>query len=110
MERAGHVTEIEKITTKKLALFTGRTHPQLAQDIADHLGMELGQVNMVEFANGELKPRYAESVRGSDVFILQSHYGIDGHSVNDSIMGNMMPLERFPLCAIARISPPVFSA
>ena len=90
MERAGHVTEIEKITTKKLALFTGRTHPQLAQDIADHLGMELGQVNMVEFANGELKPRYAESVRGSDVFILQSHYGIDGHSVNDSIMEQLI--------------------
>ena len=66
MERAGHVTEIEKITTKKLALFTGRTHPQLAQDIADHLGMELGQVNMVEFANGELKPRYAESVVGAE--------------------------------------------
>ena len=52
--------------------------------------MELGQVNIVEFANGEIKPRFAESVRGSDVFILQSHYGIDEHSVNDSIMEQLI--------------------
>ena len=84
------MTEIEKITTKKLALFTGRTHPQLAAEIADHLGIVLGKVNLVEFANGEVKPRYAESVRGSDVFILQSHYGIDGRSVNDSIMEQLI--------------------
>ena len=90
MEWGSQVTEIEKIATKKLALFTGRTHPQLAAEISDHLGIVLGKVNLVEFANGEVKPRYAESVRGSDVFILQSHYGIDGRSVNDSIMEQLI--------------------
>ena len=52
--------------------------------------MELGQANIVEFANGEIRPRFAESVRGSDVFILQSHYGIDGRSINDSIMEQLI--------------------
>ncbi|CAN5646275.1 ribose-phosphate diphosphokinase [soil metagenome] len=84
------LTEIEKITTKKLALYSGRTHPELATEIADHLGIELGSPNIIEFANGEVKPRFGESVRGADVFILQSHYGVDGRSVNDSIMEQLI--------------------
>ena len=72
----GHVTEMEKVTTKRLALYSGRTHPALAEEVADHLGMELGDANLVEFANGEIRPRFAESVRGSDVFIMQTHYGM----------------------------------
>ena len=81
---------MEKVTTKKLALYSGRTHPELATDVAGHLGIELGHPNIVEFANGEVRPRFAESVRGNDVFILQSHYGIDGRSVNDSIMEQLI--------------------
>ncbi len=80
----------EKVTTKKLALYSGRTHPELATDVARHLGTELGHANLVEFANGEVRPRFAESVRGADVFIIQSHYGMDGHSVNDSIMEQLI--------------------
>ena len=59
---------MEKVTTKKLALYSGRTHPELATDVAGHLGIELGHPNIVEFANGEVRPRFAESVRGNDVF------------------------------------------
>ena len=81
---------MEKVTTKKLALYSGRTHPELATEVAGHLGIELGHPNIVEFANGELRPRFGESVRGNDVFILQSHYGIDGRSVNDSIMEQLI--------------------
>jgi len=77
---------MEKVTTKKLALYSGRTHPALAEEVARHLGLELGNPNIVEFPNGELRPRFAESVRGADVFIMQTHYGIDGRSINDSIM------------------------
>ena len=66
---------MEKVTTKKLALYSGRTHPELADEVAQHLGIELGHPNIVEFANGEVRPRFAESVRGNDVFILQTHYG-----------------------------------
>jgi ribose-phosphate pyrophosphokinase len=81
---------MEKVTTKKLALYSGRTHPDLAAEVARHLGTELGHPNIVEFANGEVRPRFAESVRGADVFIIQSHYGVDGRSVNDSIMEQLI--------------------
>jgi ribose-phosphate pyrophosphokinase len=81
---------MEKVTTKRLALYAGRTHPALATEIAAHLGIELGHPNIVEFSNGEVRPRFNESVRGSDVFVIQSHYGIDGRSVNDSIMEQLI--------------------
>jgi len=76
----------EKVTTKKLALYSGRTHPDLANEVAEHLKIRLGHPNIVQFANGEIRPRFGESVRGADVFIMQSHYGHNGMSVNDSIM------------------------
>jgi ribose-phosphate pyrophosphokinase len=98
------VTEIEKITTKRLALYTGRTHPDLAVEIADHLGIQLGQANIVQFANGELKPRFAESVRGDDVFIIQSHYGIDDRSVNDSIMEQLIMIDAAYRASAKRIT------
>jgi ribose-phosphate pyrophosphokinase len=87
------VTEIEKITTKRLALFTGRTHPELAAEVAQHLGLTLGDANIVQFANGEIKPQFTESVRGCDVFVLQSHYGVDDRSVNDSIMEQLIMID-----------------
>ena len=68
---------MEKVTTKRLALYSGRTHPELAEEVATHLGIELGHPNIVEFANGEMRPRFGESVRGTDVFVIQSHYGVD---------------------------------
>ena len=50
---------MEKVTTKKLALYSGRTHPALAEEVATHLGQALGNPNIVEFANGEVRPRFA---------------------------------------------------
>jgi len=96
--------EIEKVTTKRLALYTGRTHPDLAAEVAAHLGIPLGQVNIVEFANGEIKSRFAESVRGSDVFIIQSHYGIDHRSVNDSIMEQLIMIDAAYRASAKRIT------
>ena len=68
----------------------GGPTPSSPRRSPSHLGIELGHPNIVEFANGEVRPRFAESVRGNDVFILQSHYGIDGRSVNDSIMEQLI--------------------
>ena len=98
------MTEIEKVTTKRLALYSGRTHPDLAAEVAGHLGIPLGQVNIIQFANGELKPRFAESVRGSDVFILQSHYGTDAGSVNDSIMEQLIMIDAAYRASAKRIT------
>ncbi|MDA3027424.1 MAG: ribose-phosphate diphosphokinase [Actinomycetota bacterium] len=95
---------MEKITTKKLALYSGRTHPTLADEVARHLGLELGDPNIVEFSNGEVRPRFAESVRGTDVFIMQSHYGVDGRSVNDSIMEQLTMIDAAERASAKRIT------
>ncbi len=95
---------MEKVTTKKLALYSGRTHPTLAQEVAEHLGQPVGDANIVEFANGEIRPRFAESVRGSDVFIMQSHYGVDGHSVNDSLMEQLVMIDAAYRASAKRIT------
>jgi ribose-phosphate pyrophosphokinase len=95
---------MEKVTTKKLALYSGRTHPDLAREVAENLGIELGHPNIVEFANGEMRPRFAESVRGNDVFIIQSHYGIDGHSINDSIMEQLLMIDAAYRASAKRIT------
>ena len=69
---------MEKVTTKRLALYTGRTHPELAEEVAAHLNIQLGEDDLVEFSNGEVRCRFGESVRGTDVIVMQSHYGVDG--------------------------------
>ncbi|MGZ4763881.1 MAG: ribose-phosphate pyrophosphokinase-like domain-containing protein, partial [Ilumatobacteraceae bacterium] len=84
---------MEKFTTKRMSLFTGRTHPALAQEVAEHLGIELSDPNLVEFANGEIRPRFTESIRGSDVFIMQTHCASEEHSINDSIMEQLIMID-----------------
>jgi len=68
--------------TKSLKLYTGRSNPDLAERIATHLGMELGKIKITTFKNGEIYARYLESVRGCDVFLIQSVSG----NVNDALM------------------------
>ncbi|GAA3747401.1 ribose-phosphate diphosphokinase [Salinactinospora qingdaonensis] len=58
---------------RKLMLFAGRSHPELAQEIAQQLGTELVPTKAVDFANGEIYVRYHESLRGADCFLIQSH-------------------------------------
>ena len=58
---------------KHLVVVTGRSHPQLAEDVAKELGIELIETTAYDFANGEIYVRFTESVRGCDVFVLQSH-------------------------------------
>jgi len=67
------VTGIEATGQKKLMLFSGRAHPELAEAVAAELGIELAPTQARDFANGEIYVRFEESVRGSDAFVLQSH-------------------------------------
>lgn len=53
-------------------LFSGSSHPELAQEVADQLGVKLGQVSLDRFPDGEISVQILESVRGRDVFVLQS--------------------------------------
>lgn len=68
---------------KNMAVFSGSVNPELSQQIADSLGIELGKVRLETFANGEIYARYLESVRGADVFIIQS---VAGEQVNNALM------------------------
>ncbi|WP_225755352.1 ribose-phosphate diphosphokinase [Actinotalea sp. Marseille-Q4924] len=58
---------------KRLVLMSGRAHPELAEDVANALGVELLPTTAYDFANGEIYVRFSESVRGTDAFVLQSH-------------------------------------
>ena len=57
---------IERGPRKRLMVFSGRSHPGLAEEIADHLGVELGKIELKTFANDESYVRYLESIRGAD--------------------------------------------
>jgi ribose-phosphate pyrophosphokinase len=57
---------------KRLMVFSGSSHPELAADIAAHVGVELGEIELDTFANGETYCRYCESIRGADVFLVQT--------------------------------------
>ena len=60
--------QMELVPTRRLHVLSGRTHPTLAADIAGHLGLEVGDAGLVDFANGEIRPSFSDSVRGADVF------------------------------------------
>src|SRR4051794_9806911 len=52
-------------------LFTGRAYPELAQEVAEELGVEIAPTKAHDFANGEIYTRFEESVRGSDAFVIR---------------------------------------
>ncbi|HEX2063240.1 MAG TPA: ribose-phosphate diphosphokinase, partial [Acidimicrobiales bacterium] len=91
---------MELVPRKRLELYTGRTHPSLAEEIAKHLGVELGHANLREFPNGEIHCRFGESVRGTDAFVVQTH----GGPVNDSIMEQCIMIDAAKRASAKRIT------
>lgn len=67
-----------------IKVFACNSNPELAQEIVDHLGVELGKVNVTKFSDGEISVNLGESVRGKDVYIIQS--------TNDPVNDNLMEL------------------
>jgi ribose-phosphate pyrophosphokinase len=65
-------THIPQDYSKRLMVFGGRASMELAARIAGHLEVDLGEVDLKTFANGEVYCRYGESIRGADVFLVQS--------------------------------------
>ncbi|MEW6425366.1 MAG: ribose-phosphate pyrophosphokinase [Bacillota bacterium] len=57
--------------SKRLKIFTGNANPGLAREIAQYLGVSLGEAKVTHFSDGEIQVRINESVRGADVFIVQ---------------------------------------
>jgi ribose-phosphate pyrophosphokinase len=91
---------VEFIPRRRLVLVSGRSHPVLAQQIASHLGVQLGEANLREFANGEIHCRYDASVRGCDVFIVQTHCG----PVNDFLMEQLIMIDAAKRASAKRIT------
>ncbi len=85
---------------KRLQLFAGRSNPGLAEEVAAHLGLVLGNPNLVDFADGEIRSTLGESVRGSDVFILQTHC----QPVNDNIMEQLIMIDAAKRASAKRIT------
>ncbi|MBR3181531.1 MAG: ribose-phosphate pyrophosphokinase [Eggerthellaceae bacterium] len=71
---------------KTMVLCSGSVNRALAEGIANELGVPLANMKHEKFANGEIYVRYVDSVRGSDVFIVQSVCGGSGYDVNDALM------------------------
>ena len=91
---------IERGPSKRLMLFSGRSHPDLAQRIAEKLGIELGEVTLRTFANGETYCRYEESVRGADMFLVQT--GSD--PVDRNLMELLIMIDAAKLASAKRIT------
>ena len=85
---------------KRLQLFAGRSNPQLASEVADHLNLRLGEPNLVDFASGETRCTFGESIRGSDVFIMQTH----SYPVNDHIMEQLIMIDAAKRASAKRIT------
>jgi len=85
---AASATALELEYGKRLMLFSGRSTLELASRIANRLNVDLGGVKLKTFSNGEVYCRFEESIRGADVFIVQSTCGNPraGISANDSLM------------------------
>ncbi|MGW5241954.1 ribose-phosphate diphosphokinase [Monashia sp. NPDC004114] len=91
---------INRTTEKHMMLFSGRAHPQLAQEVADQLGTSLVPTSAYDFANGEIYVRYEESVRGSDAFVIQSHTS----PINEWIMEQLIMIDALKRASAKRIT------
>ncbi|RNL82844.1 ribose-phosphate diphosphokinase [Halostreptopolyspora alba] len=94
------MTGMKAAGEKKLMLFSGRTHPELAEQVAKQLGIEVAPTKFQDFANGEIYVRYQESVRGSDAFVLQSH----ADPINQSVMEQLIMVDALKRASAKRIT------
>ena len=85
---------------KDLKIFTGNANPVLAQEIADYLGIELGQSSVKTFSDGEINVSVDESVRGCDVFIIQPTCT----PVNNSIMELLIMIDAVRRASARRVT------
>ena len=93
---------------KDIKVFTGNSNPELARDICKELGVPLGNCEVGRFADGENFASFYETVRGSDVFVVQSTCSFvkDGalHSVNDALMELLIMIDALRRASAGRIT------
>jgi len=94
------VSAIKITGEKRLVIVSGRAHPQLAIDVADELESELVPTEARTFANGEIYARYGDSIRGADVFVIQSHTA----PINEWIMEQLIMIDAAKRASAKRIT------
>jgi ribose-phosphate pyrophosphokinase len=85
---------------KTLVVVAGRGHHELAEEVVEHLHTPLGEVVLSTFANGEIYCRYGESIRGTDVFVFQSHCD----PINDRLMEQLIMIDAAKRASAKRIT------
>ncbi|MDE6132497.1 MAG: ribose-phosphate diphosphokinase, partial [Oscillospiraceae bacterium] len=85
---------------KDIKIFTANSNPKVASEIAQQLGLPLGQSEVVTFSDGEVSVSIKESVRGSDVFVVQS----TSSPVNDHMMELLIMIDAFKRASAGRIT------
>ena len=95
---------MELVTHKNLYLVAGRVSQSLGAEIAELMGEELGDPNLEDFANGEIHCKFSESIRGSDVFIIQTHCQTPDSSINDAVMEQLIMVDAARRASAKRIT------
>ena len=91
---------MEIVNRKRFMLFSGSANPQLAEDVAEELGVRVGKADLYQFANTEIYARPAESVRGADCFVIQSH----SPEINFHIMQQLIMIDALKRASARRIT------
>ena len=85
---------------KNLMFFSGRAHPELAEEVAKHLNVSITPQSAYDFANGEIFVRFEESVRGCDAFVIQSHC----EPINQWVMEQLIMVDALKRASAKRIT------
>jgi ribose-phosphate pyrophosphokinase len=85
---------------RTMKVFTGRAHPNLAEEICEILGVELGKVSLYNFSDGENYAQIEENVRGADIFIIQP----TSSPANDNLMELLIMLDAFKRSSASRVT------
>ncbi|MDT7669638.1 MAG: ribose-phosphate pyrophosphokinae, partial [Pseudonocardiales bacterium] len=94
------MTAMTATPKKSLMFFAGRSHPELAEEVAKHLDVTITPQTAHDFANGEIFVRFEESVRGCDAFVIQSHC----HPINDWLMEQLIMVDALKRASAKRIT------
>jgi ribose-phosphate pyrophosphokinase len=94
------VSAMSATPKKNLMLFSGRAHPELAEQVAKELDVTITPQSAYSFANGEIFVRFEESVRGCDAFVIQAHSA----PINDAIMEQLIMVDALKRASAKRIT------
>jgi ribose-phosphate pyrophosphokinase len=94
------VQDLIEVSRKRLMVFCGTANPQLGEEVATALGINLGLVELSRFSNGEIYVRFPESVRGVDAFVIQT----SAEPVNDNIMEMLLMIDALKRASVRRIT------